>query len=111
MPISSFFKLIKRSPNDFEVIQIKKDGPVPTIPKYNFDKKKEGSNDMQDINNQNEQKKPLEEVKEQKKEVKKVKEKIKKTQKPPVKKIEEVKKEDTLLDDSSKPPGCNCLIL
>ena len=69
MPISKYFKLIKRSYNDFDVIQVTKVSPLPQIPKFTFDKKGgayEASNESNDISadrsplKANENEKPLE---------------------------------------------------
>jgi len=39
VPIAKYYKLIKRSNNDFDIIQIAKANPLPPIPKFVFDKK------------------------------------------------------------------------
>ncbi len=36
MPISKYFKLIKRSSNDFDIVQVSKPPKLPAIPRYEF---------------------------------------------------------------------------
>ena len=44
VPIAKYYQLIKRSANDFDVIQVSKAGKMPQIPKYDF---KQGHRDME----------------------------------------------------------------
>lgn len=47
VPIAKFYKLIKRSANDFDIKQIMKTGDLPPIPAYNFKKSKKDNEPAQ----------------------------------------------------------------
>ena len=119
VPISKFFKIIKRSANDFDIMQMLKVSQPPPIPKYEFNKKVEagsGSNSTTLVGESCKSGRGTEEVhapivmekkKEDKVEVKssKVKKEVaapsaKQKIKPPIK-----------IETEQKKTGCDCKVL
>ena len=107
VPIAKYYKLIKRSPNDFDIIQIVKVKQLPLIPKYVFDKKSKdkGPVIVPDDTSDN----PIhEEEKDAKKEI--VEDNTKAENKG---KGQEIGKDNDSLkvENESKKIGCGCLFL